>query len=34
MFELPAERTPDRIDVIRSWVPRIAMGLFFLSFGR
>ena len=33
MFELPAERTPDRIDLIRTWVPRIAMSLFFLSFG-
>jgi putative oxidoreductase len=33
MFELPAERTPDRIDLIRMWVPRIAMSLFFLSFG-
>lgn len=34
MFELPVERTPDRIDLIRTWVPRIAMSLFFLSFGR
>ena len=33
MFELPVERTPDRIDPIRTWVPRIAMSLFFLSFG-
>ena len=33
MFELPAERTPDRADLIRTWVPRIAMSLFFLSFG-
>ena len=33
MFELPAERTPDRIDLIRTWVPRIALSLFFLSFG-
>jgi uncharacterized membrane protein YphA (DoxX/SURF4 family) len=33
MFELPADRTPDRIDLIRTWVPRIAMSLFFLSFG-
>jgi len=33
MFELPAERTPDRVDLIRTWVPRIAMSLFFLSFG-
>ena len=33
LFELPAERTPDRIDLIRAWVPRIAMSLFFLSFG-
>ena len=33
MFELPVERTPDRIDLIRTWVPRIAMSLFFLSFG-
>ena len=33
MFELPAERTPDRIDLIRTWVPRVAMSLFFLSFG-
>jgi len=33
MFELPAERTPDRIDLICTWVPRIAMSLFFLSFG-
>jgi len=33
MFELPAERTPDRIDLIRTWVPRVAMSLFFLSAG-
>ena len=33
MFELPVERTPDRIDLIGTWVPRIAMSLFFLSFG-
>ena len=33
MFELPAERTPDRIDLIRTWVPRLAMSLFFISFG-
>ena len=33
MFELPVERTPDRIDLIRTWVPRVAMSLFFLSFG-
>lgn len=33
MFELPAERTPDRVDLIRTWVPRTAMSLFFLSFG-
>jgi hypothetical protein len=31
MFELPAERTPDRVDLIRTWVPRIAMGMFFLG---
>lgn len=33
MLELPAERTPDRMDLIRTWVPRVAMSLFFLSFG-
>lgn len=33
MFELPVERTPDRIDLIRMWAPRVAMSLFFLSFG-
>jgi putative oxidoreductase len=33
MFELPAERTPDRVDLIRTWVPRIALSLFFISFG-
>ncbi len=33
MFELPAARTPDRVDLIRTWVPRVAMSLFFLSFG-
>jgi putative oxidoreductase len=33
MFELPAERTPDRIDLIRTWVPLVAMSLFFLSAG-
>jgi hypothetical protein len=33
MFELPAERTADRVNLIRTWVPRVAMSLFFLSFG-
>jgi putative oxidoreductase len=33
MFELPAERTPDRIDLIRTWVPRIVLGMFFVSTG-
>jgi putative oxidoreductase len=33
MFELPAERTPDRVDLIRTWVPRIVMGMFFVSTG-
>jgi putative oxidoreductase len=33
MFELPAERTPDRIDLIRTWVPRVVMGMFFVSTG-
>jgi uncharacterized membrane protein YphA (DoxX/SURF4 family) len=33
MFELPAERTPDRIDLIRTWVPRVVMGMFFISMG-
>jgi putative oxidoreductase len=33
MFESPVGRTPDSVDLIRTWVPRIAMSLFFLSFG-
>jgi uncharacterized membrane protein YphA (DoxX/SURF4 family) len=33
MFELPVERTPDRIDLIRTWVPRVVMSLFFLTTG-
>jgi putative oxidoreductase len=33
MFELPVERTPDRIDLIRTWVPRVVMGMFFVSTG-
>ena len=33
MFELPVERTPDRIDLIRTWVPRVVMGMFFISMG-
>jgi uncharacterized membrane protein YphA (DoxX/SURF4 family) len=33
MFESSVERTPDRLDLIRTWVPRVAMSLFFLSFG-
>ena len=33
MFELPAERTPDRIDLIRTWVPRVVMAMFFVSMG-
>lgn len=33
MFERPAARTPDRADLIRTWVPRVVMSLFFLSTG-
>ena len=33
IFVLPDERTPDRIDLIGTWVPRIVMSLFFLSMG-
>ena len=33
MFDFPAERTPDRTGVIRTWVPRIVLSLFFLSTG-
>ena len=33
MFESPVECTPDSVDLIRTWVPHIAMSLFFLSFG-
>jgi hypothetical protein len=33
MFELPAERTPDRLGLIARWVPRIAVSLAFLGLG-
>jgi putative oxidoreductase len=33
MFDLPVERTPDRIDLIRTWVPRVVMAMFFVSMG-
>ena len=33
MFELPAERTPDRIGLIARWVPRIAVSVAFLNLG-
>ncbi len=33
MFELPAERTPDRIGLIARWVPRIAVSVAFLGLG-
>jgi putative oxidoreductase len=34
MFEVQAAaRTPDRMDVLRRWLPRIAMSMFFLNVG-
>ncbi len=33
MFELPAERTPDRLGLIARWVPRIAVSVAFLGLG-
>ena len=33
MFELPVERTPDRLGLIARWVPRIAVSLAFLGLG-
>jgi len=33
MFELAAERTPDRIGTIARWVPRIAVRVAFLGLG-
>jgi putative oxidoreductase len=34
MFEVQAAaRTPDRMDVLRRWLPRIAISMFFLNVG-
>lgn len=33
MFELPVDRTPDRIDVLARWLPRVAVALAFVSLG-
>jgi putative oxidoreductase len=34
MFEVPAAtRTPDRTDVLRRWLPRIVVSMFFLNVG-
>jgi putative oxidoreductase len=34
MFEVPAAtRTPDRTDLLRRWLPRIVVSMFFLNVG-
>ena len=34
MFDVPvAARRPDRMDVLRRWLPRIAISMFFLNVG-
>lgn len=33
MFELPTDRTPDRIEVLTRWLPRIAVSMAFLAIG-